>query len=232
VKLRRDYRRILLRAAAIAMALVLVSIVVLDGLLAVALSSLPNDYERAIDRGVAVCEVLFAFPISPYLYGTLILIAGLVSLARRPQTLIPWALLFVGSSHVTARFVVDILKPPLSRLRPFEAMAADGWQDTWFAEVGNSFPSGHAVHFWSLFFPLAVLFPRWKVPLLVLPVLVSAARVAVNDHYLSDVLASAAVAALVTFVYAIAVLDIGLKRLSNNIVLQPTAASAIMSRRA
>jgi membrane-associated phospholipid phosphatase len=218
-----DHRRMPLRAAAVAMALVLVSIVAFDGLVAVALSSLPNDYGRAIDRAVTTCEVLFAFPISPCLYGILLLIAGIVLLPRRHQTLIPWALLFVGSSHVTARFVADILKPPFSRLRPFETIGADGWQDTWFAAVGNSFPSGHAVHFWSLFFPLAVLFPRWKAPLLVLPVLVSAARVAVNDHYLSDVLASAALAAFVTFAYAIAVLEKGLKRPSN-IGLQPTAA--------
>jgi membrane-associated phospholipid phosphatase len=111
-------------------------------------------------------------------------------------------------SHVTARFVADILKPPFSRLRPFEALGSDGWHGRWFAAVGNSFPSGHAVHFWSLFFPLAVLFPRWRVPLVVLPVLVSAARVVVNDHYLSDILASAAIAALVTWAYAV-VIELG-----------------------
>jgi len=81
-------------------------------------------------------------------------------------------------------------------------VTAGNWHDTWFAPAGNSFPSGHAVHVWSLFFPLVVLFPRsWK-PLAVLPVLISVARVAVNHHYLSDVLASAAVAALIAAAYA------------------------------
>ena len=163
---------------------------------------------------MTACEVLFGFGISRYLYGLLAIIAGLVAFRLRPRTLLPWALLFIGLSHVSSRFVADILKPPFSRLRPFEAIDSDGWHDTWFATVGNSFPSGHAVHFWSLFFPLAALFPKWMVPLAILPVLVSAARIVVNDHYLSDILASAAVAALVTFVYAVAVLERGMKRLS------------------
>lgn len=124
----------------------------------------------------------------------------------------PWALLFVGLSQVTARFAADVLKPLLSRLRPYEALGSDGWHDTWFAAVGNSFPSGHAVHFWSLFFAVAVLFPRYTVPLAILPVLVSVARIAVNDHYLSDVIASVALAAFVTLAYAVAVLERGLKR--------------------
>lgn len=57
------------------------------------------------------------------------------------------AALAIPLSHVTARFVADILKPPFSRLRPFEAIGSHGWHDTFFAPVGNSFPSGHAAHF-------------------------------------------------------------------------------------
>jgi membrane-associated phospholipid phosphatase len=115
------------------------------------------------------------------------------------------SLVFIGLAHVTARFVAGIMKPPFSRLRPYEVLANGSWQDTWFAPVGNSFPSGHAVHFWGLFFPLVILFPRLWIPLAVLPVLISAARVVVNDHYLSDVIASVAVAAWVTWAYAKAV---------------------------
>jgi membrane-associated phospholipid phosphatase len=90
-----------------------------------------------------------------------------------------------------------------------EVLTTGTWQDMWFPPVGNSFPSGHAVHFWSLFFPLVVLFPRYWKQLAVLPVLVSLARVVVNDHYFSDVVASAAVAALVTWAYAKTILARG-----------------------
>ena len=189
-----------------------IAIVTLDGPLAVALDSLSPEVRKAIQALVGVCEVLFAFGVSPYLYGALLVAAGLATLPTRKSKLLSRALLFVGLSHLTARFVADILKPPFSRLRPSEALGPDGWHDTWFAAVGNSFPSGHAVHFWSLFFPLAVLFPRWWAPLLVLPLIVSAARVAVNDHYASDIFASAALAALVTWAYAVGVLDKGLKK--------------------
>lgn len=189
----------------------MIAIVAVDGPLAVALSSLAPEVTRVIQSFVGVCELLFAFGVSPYLYGGLLVVAGVVAFRATKSRLVPWALLFVGLSHVTARFVADILKPPFSRLRPFEALGSEGWHDTWFAAVGNSFPSGHAVHFWSLFFPLAVLFPRRRAALVALPLLLSAARVAVNDHYLSDVLASAALAALVTWAYSIAVLEKGLR---------------------
>ncbi len=214
MRLLSNHRRVLVIAACAAGALSLGAIAFLDGRLAVALSSLSADSRQASHSLVSLCEVLFAFGISPYLYGVLAVVGGLVTFRSRKDSLLPWALLFVGASHVTARFIADILKPPFSRLRPFEALGTDGWHDTWFAAVGNSFPSGHAVHFWSLFFPLAVLFPKYSVPLLVLPVLVSAARVAVNDHYMSDVLASAALAALVTLAYAVVVLERGVRRAS------------------
>ena len=196
-----DWRRFLLRSAMTAAALSALSIVLGDGPLAVAASSLPAGSRLTVQRFMTACEFVFAFGISRLLYGILLVAAGLAArfLERRRLSS---ALLFIGLSHLTARILAGILKTPFSRLRPFEALDPGGWHDTWFAPVGNSFPSGHAVHFWSLFFPLAVLFPRYRLAFVVLPVLVSAARIAVNDHYLSDTLASAAVAAVVTWAYA------------------------------
>ncbi|MBI4909999.1 MAG: phosphatase PAP2 family protein [Acidobacteria bacterium] len=198
----------LLLCALTASLLCALSIVAIDGPLATALSSVSPDTRRAIQQGVGVIEVLFGFRVSSYLYGGLLIMAGLATFLMKRGSL-AWALLFVGFSHVTARFAAGILKPPFSRLRPFEAVGGDGWHDVWFASAGNSFPSGHAVHFWSLFFPLAILFPRHRIALVVLPVLISAARVVVNDHYLSDVLASAALAAVLTSVFARTLLDRG-----------------------
>jgi membrane-associated phospholipid phosphatase len=212
MRLLRNHRRALLVSGCAAATLGVVAIFGFDGSLALWLNSLSADTRRVIQASVHVCEVLFAFEVSPYLYGALLVLAGFAAFRSRTSRLLPWALLFVGLSHMTARFAADILKPPFSRLRPFEAFGSDGWHDTWFAAVGNSFPSGHAVHFWSLFFPLVVLFPRYGVPLSILPLLISAARIAVNDHYLSDILASAALAAFVTWAYAIAILERGLKR--------------------
>lgn len=107
-----------------------------------------------------MCEWLFGFRVSPYLYGGLLVLAGIVAMAWRHRT-VARSLAFIGLVHVTARFLADIMKPPFSRLRPYEVLAGNRWHDAWLAPVGNSFPSGHAVHFWSLYFPLVVLFPRF-----------------------------------------------------------------------
>ncbi len=205
----RNHRRVLLLSALGAAILALLAIVALDGPLAVALSLLAPEARERIQNFVRICEVVFAFGLSRYLYGFVLIVAGLAALPFRKTSLLPWALLFVGLSHVTARLAAGIVKVPFSRLRPFEALGANGWHDTWFAAVGNSFPSGHAVHFWSLFFPLVILFPQFRIALVILPVLVSAARIVVNDHYTSDVLASVAIAALATWVYDVAVLERG-----------------------
>ena len=196
----RRARRALLLVAGAAAAFTIVAVFAIDGPLAIRLATLPREMRNVIQDLVRMLEVLFAFPISRYLYGALLLLGSLAAF-RTARTRLAWTLLFIGLSHVTARFAAGIVKTLFSRLRPFEALGSDGWHDTWFAAVGNSFPSGHAVHFWSLFFPLAVLFPRYTAPFAILPLLVSAARIAVNDHYLADVLASVSLAAIVTWTH-------------------------------
>lgn len=144
-------------------------------------------------------EVLFGFPISKWLTGfVLLLLALILYFARRRQA--AQVLTFMAIVQLATRLTAGVLKGVLPRLRPFEVLATGGWDSQWFHDAGSSFPSGHAAHFWGLFFPLAVLRPRLAIWLLPLPLFMSAARVAVNDHYLSDVAASAALAALITLI--------------------------------
>ena len=198
--------RALMSAALAAAILCVLSVVALDGRLAIGIASLSLETRQLIRQATHAVEILFGFPVSPYLYGLLLIVGGLVMRSRNHNRL-PRVLLFIGLSQLTSRLVAGILKPPFSRLRPFEALASDGWHDVWFAPVGNSFPSGHAVHFWGFYFPLLILFPQYRYTLAVLPVGISAARVAANDHYLSDVLASTCLAAIVTAICARAVLN-------------------------
>jgi len=140
-------------------------------------------------------EVTFGFPISKFLTGAVILVASLAlfPFARfRPTARI---LLFVGAAQFTARLVAGVLKNVFLRPRPYETY-------TGFFSDGSSFPSGHAAHFWPFFFAAIIAFPRWRIPLLILAAFVSVSRVLVNDHYLGDVLASGAIAAIVTYGYA------------------------------
>jgi membrane-associated phospholipid phosphatase len=99
------------------------------------------------------------------------------------------------------RLTVTGLKEIFQRLRPFKVIEAGNWDWKFFSGHGDAFPSGHSAFFWGLFFPLAYVFPRYRLPLLIIPVFISIARVGVNVHWCSDVIASAGLAALVTLVF-------------------------------
>jgi membrane-associated phospholipid phosphatase len=121
-----------------------------------------------------------------------------ISKASRPIALI---LLFVGTAQIATRLTAGVLKNVFERLRPFEVIQAGNWDWKFFSGHGNSFPSGHSAFFWGLFFPLAYRFPRYRLPLLIIPVFITIARPGVNDHWCSDVVASAGLAALITLVF-------------------------------
>jgi membrane-associated phospholipid phosphatase len=187
---------ILAIAAALCVALI-------DGPLAQTMRAWPS-MRGAIDPAVTALEFVFAFPVSKFASGLVVVAIGLVLFAVHDRRRAAWMFVFVGVSQVVTRLVAGVVKNVFLRLRPFEAVTDAGWHDRWFVDGGSSFPSGHATHFWGFYFALALLFPRYRVPLLILPVATSIVRVIVNDHYASDVIASAAIAALVTYGFALA----------------------------
>jgi undecaprenyl-diphosphatase len=65
-----------------------------------------------------------------------------------------------------------------------------------------SFPSGHTTRIMSCAMALALIFPRLRVPILILGVIVSFGRIAVGAHYPSDVLGGIALGALVSWLFA------------------------------
>lgn len=147
---------------------------------------------------ITVIEYAFGFPISKWLTGFVLLLVAIVLFFAARWRPAAWLLLFVALSQLATRLIAGVLKNVFERTRPYQ-----GPDDRWFVDGGSSFPSGHAAHFWGLFFALAIAFPRTRVPALILAVFVSLSRVAVNDHYLSDVAGSAAIAALVTWGFAL-----------------------------
>lgn len=193
-------RRLLL-ITGVLVGLVGLSIFAIDVPVALAASGLSQAAQLAVSRFTGAIEVIFGFPLSIYASGLAVLaLAATLALHRRFRSTAK-VMVWIALIQLTTRFAVDVLKPVFDRLRPQEAITDGLLHDRFFAGVGNSFPSGHAAHFWGFFFALALLFPKWWLPLLIVPVLVSAARVIANDHYVSDVLASAAVAAFVTLAY-------------------------------
>jgi len=183
-------RQLLLLAAVLSL-LTLLCIFVIDEPVARMIS--PAATRGFVDPAITGIEYAFGFPVSKWLTGfVLLLIATALFFVQRHRPL-AWLLLFAGLSQLTTRLVAGVLKNVFLRTRPYE-----GLPDRWFTDGGSAFPSGHAAHFWGLFFALSIVFPRLRIPLLVLALFVSLSRVLVNDHFVGDVIGSAAIAALVT----------------------------------
>lgn len=190
-----------LRIALAAAAATLLSIAVVDRPLAIALAPTADLARRLTTPLMTALEWATLLPLTKFALGFVLLATGLL-LARRPATRDAGRFLgIVGGIHMTARLIAGVLKVPFGRARPYEVLASGDrdhqWEHQWFGD-GGSFPSGHAVHFWALLFPIAWRWPRTRIPLLVATLFVSLSRIVVNDHYLGDVLASIAIAAFMT----------------------------------
>ena len=104
---------------------------------------------------------------------------GRLVLRQRWATVFLLVLLTYLSSIVSA----SLLQVAVHRPRP-EVLFTPG------VGVSFSFPSLHTATYWSLFWPLALAFPRWRGPLLLVPVLIALGRLVLGEHYPSDVWAA------------------------------------------
>ena len=194
-------RRQLLLAFIIAIVLTLLSIFFFDQPIAAYVQRAGGRQSPVLQGGTHWLEIATGYPIGRYFLSLLVLGLGALLFIPKATRSVAWLLLFIGSTHIVARVVAGVLKNVFGRLRPFEVIQAGDWDWKFFSGHGSAFPSGHSAHFWGLFFPLLFLFPRYRLPLLIVPVFISVARVGVNDHWCSDVIASAGLAALFTLVF-------------------------------
>jgi undecaprenyl-diphosphatase len=99
-----------------------------------------------------------------------------------------WGLLAFAISGAA----VDLLKVIVHRPRPY---VTDTHPDSWLAYAGahnfQSFPSGESATTFAIALTLSFWFPRLRVPLIAVAVIVAAARVVVGGHFPSDVWAGA-----------------------------------------
>jgi membrane-associated phospholipid phosphatase len=148
-------------------------------------------------------EAITGMAVNNFLGPVLLGAAAMVCAVYKPWQRQVRPLVFVAACWALTRLGVTILKLPFGRLRPHHVLAGhDTNALSAFFRGGGSFPSGHAAHAFGLCLPLSLLFPRFAILFLGLAALVAIARVAVNDHYVADVLASLAWAALVTWLLA------------------------------
>ena len=154
------------------------------------------------DRGVAAIE--YVIGIEPWKWlGVTILVAGVIgslAIPRFHRAAPAW--LFVASTHLFARNLMLWSKTLTGRLRPTEWLAHH--EGATFFREGISFPSGHVILVASLVLPIIIVMPRLRA-LAAAVAFVMCARVAVNAHFLSDVLGGLALTALVTWACAAAI---------------------------
>jgi lipid A 4'-phosphatase len=107
---------------------------------------------------------------------------------------------FIFTAVFTAGLAADVLKILVGRARP-KLLFADGTYDfTWFGLRADhwSFPSGHAATAAALMTALWCLWPRPLWLYVAGAALVAASRVITGQHFLSDVVAGAAIGVIVT----------------------------------
>lgn len=108
--------------------------------------------------------------------------------------------LFIFLSLGFTGIFITIFKWIAGRHRPVNFFQ-HGYYGFDFFGVGyelTSFPSGHAQVVFTVATALTILFPRWGAPLFVSAAVISSSRIILASHYLSDVIAGAAVGILCT----------------------------------
>jgi membrane-associated phospholipid phosphatase len=194
-------RRQISYSIAVSLALTLLSIFFFDQPIAAFVQRVGGRSSVILQQGTSFLEVISGFPIAKYALTCALLTAGLILFAWKSTRSAAWMLLFIACAQFVTRVTAGTLKGVFERLRPFEVIQAGNWDWKFFSGHGNAFPSGHSAHFWGLFFPLAFLFPHYRLPLSIIPLFISIARVGVNDHWCSDVLGSIAIAAAITLFF-------------------------------
>jgi membrane-associated phospholipid phosphatase len=107
---------------------------------------------------------------------------------------------FISLSALISGLLVNILKLFFARFRPVEYFEFGNYGMTWLGRGYDiaSFPSGHSATALGVAAAVALLFPRYRYPVLIYGALVTFSRVVVTKHYLSDVLVGGYVGVLVS----------------------------------
>jgi lipid A 4'-phosphatase len=120
---------------------------------------------------------------------------------RKKFERVAWRAGFVFIAVAGAGLIGDILKPVFGRARPRLWVSDHIFGFTWHGARAAywSFPSGHTITIVALGLTLAVIERRFWLLYGAAMVLVAASRVVLAEHYLSDVLAGAFLAATVVW---------------------------------
>ncbi|HEV8537970.1 MAG TPA: phosphatase PAP2 family protein, partial [Bacteroidota bacterium] len=93
-------------------------------------------------------------------------------------------------TSLASSYATGPLKTVFGRARPSTIVDSQQIDPAIWFVGGDSFPSGHVGRYFGIFLPLAVVLPRYRLALLVVPIYISMGRIILNVHFLSDVFAS------------------------------------------
>jgi membrane-associated phospholipid phosphatase len=184
---------------------VAISVLLFDASIARALAT----YEPSgvWDTGVTILEWAILLPVHKLALPVLLVVAMLATVIVKPWRGAAPALMTITAVHLVSRLTTNWIKDGTGRLRPYEAMKR-GVDGTFGWETGVAFPSGHVVLFASLVIPILYALPRTRpfaIPLVAIVVFVSAARMAVGAHWLSDTMAAVTLVAAWTYLVSLGV---------------------------
>ena len=110
--------------------------------------------------------------------------------------------LFILSTTIISGILVNIIKVIAGRARPRLYIDEHLYGFFWLKMdvLYRSFPSGHATTAMGVWLGFALLFPRYRLALILMGIAISFSRVVLTEHYLSDVLLGGFLGSAVTIV--------------------------------
>jgi membrane-associated phospholipid phosphatase len=196
-------RRLLGWTALVSALLVLLGLFVLDRPLAEWMRASGFANARAFAWGLGALDFISGLQLWFWLAGCVALGLGALGFAFARDARWPRVLLATGAVQILTLHTMSFAKDACGRLRPHQLLDSGDWSHIWHAG-GVSFPSGHSAFYFGLLLPLAAACPqRWqRAVLLAIPLFVVLARIDLEKHFLSDVSASALIAALYALLVA------------------------------
>lgn len=196
-------RRLLGWVAAIAAVFVAIGLLGVDRPLAEWVHRSGIEQARVFAWGLATLDFVAGISLWFWLAGCCALAIGAVGFALQREARWPRAFLAAGVVQIATLATMILGKDHFGRLRPQQVFESGDWSKVWFVG-GGSFPSGHSAFYFGLLLPLAAAAPRaWqRIALMLIPVFAICARIDMGKHFLSDVAASALIAAGTALLFA------------------------------
>lgn len=129
--------------------------------------------------------------------------SSVIGIVRLYRWMAGYLLFSIGAIIISGLFV-NIIKVLIGRARPrmYFGEGITGIYPPGLNSDFQSFPSGHASTVVALATALALFFPRWKIRIFTIGVILALTRVVVNAHYLSDVIVSSVITLFITSLLA------------------------------